>query len=49
MQLGGKFPEQLQGSDLAAPADVKRSGAGRACVPQDAGVGRGQLSAANQR
>lgn len=45
---GGKFPEQLQGSDLAAPADVKRSGAGRACVRQDPGVGRGQLSAANQ-
>lgn len=37
MQLGGRFPEQLQGSDLAALADVNRSGAGRACVLQDWG------------
>lgn len=35
---GGRFPEQLQGtSDLAAWADVNRSGAGRACVLQDRG------------
>lgn len=45
---GGTFPEQLQGSDLAAPADVSRSGAGRACVLQDGEGGRGQLSDVNQ-